>query len=731
MDQEEETPFVIDETSAPIYTNIHDSPATAALRTVSHPPNTSQLLPAEASPNFVSMSQVVVNDNFYGPSTGATNSANKSINISSHSNSSSNSNSNSSSNIRAPNPLPKNSLGYDNIRSTPRAAPITAEGTVFIEKSSSLEFGEESFISIDETDGFTDPLTTRRNPSSQQPNSNLNPTKPYDWLSYSFQNGKTSSEVDVLSLLLSDDSKLKVLGSHCQYASQTAQEAATCLAKGDISQAVGLHVSAAKLFKECAIQIKGSAFGTTMPLLSYSLLVLSHAQARNASLLLKHGRLDLCPLPKTSLRRDATIPPPTGIVKKIRDSINGQTEDDMTESIFLGDDAKSFKRAVQQPVAASATTMPKVHKGDKETSLLQLQQTQASNKAINPLDDMMELEKELRDMNMTLEMGVGLGSSVASIGAGKKSLGGESFLVVPPENNGGSSYMSSSIMWASGVGKQHGRGRVQRGVSIPNPPSKQHIAQPGTIIRPGIKGGGGGPIITPGVKGNGGGGPVITSGGVADLNSSWWGQASALASSTTSISNSMVGIRPPSSSQTTSSPIDPTSAPANTKQLVKLLDSLKAIGDENAVLMRELENAETARKQAKAADDAMERFREDYNKRFLKLKAALEKFRKEYPDKRDANAATNLFSNSEHLKSAMNAELQKRNAELQRRDKVIKKLQADLIQAKADLKDSNEKSAKKDIALSKYEKFYKEVKMRSAARQAQREQEQKARKPKR
>ena len=166
--------------------------------------------------------------------------------------------------------------------------------------------------------------------------------------------------------------------------------------------------------------------------------------------------------------------------------------------------------------------------------------------------------------------------------------------------------------------------------------------------------------------------------------------------------------------QVTSSPTDPTSAPANTKQLVKLLDSLKAIGDENAALMREVEGAEKARNEAKAAREAMKQFKADYRKRFATLKAALDKFRKEYPDIRNTNA-TNVVSNSEHVKTTMTMELQKRKVELQRRDQVIKKLQADL-------KEANQKIEKKDIALTKFERFYREVKMRSAARQREREQ---------
>ena len=76
---------------------------------------------------------------------------------------------------------------------------------------------------------------------------------------------------------------------------------------------------------------------------------------------------------------------------------------------------------------------------------------------------MMELEKFLRDKNMPLEMGVGLGSYVASLEAGKKVV---KCFGSPTRKQWTSSYMSSSIMWASGVGKQHGRGRVQQRVII-------------------------------------------------------------------------------------------------------------------------------------------------------------------------------------------------------------------------------------------------------------------------
>ena len=73
--------------------------------------------------------------------------------------------------------------------------------------------------------------------------------------------------------------------------------------------------------------------------------------------------------------------------------------------------------------------------------------------------------------------------------------------------------------------------------------------------------------------------------------------------------------------------------PANTKQLMRLMDSLKTLGDENASLLREVEEAEAARLEAKAAREAMKKFREEYTNRLSKLKAALKKYAQEYPQK--------------------------------------------------------------------------------------------------
>ena len=84
---------------------------------------------------------------------------------------------------------------------------------------------------------------------------------------------------------------------------------------------------------------------------------------------------------------------------------------------------------------------------------------------------------------------------------------------------------------------------------------------------------------------------------------------------------------------------DPHSAqPANTKQLMRLMDSLKALGDENAVLLREVEELESARAEAKTVREEMRKFKDEYKRRLDKLKEALKKYAQEYPKQLDGAA---------------------------------------------------------------------------------------------
>ena len=75
------------------------------------------------------------------------------------------------------------------------------------------------------------------------------------------------------------------------------------------------------------------------------------------------------------------------------------------------------------------------------------------------------------------------------------------------------------------------------------------------------------------------------------------------------------------------------------------MDALKTLSEENANLMQEMEEAEAARNEAKAAKEQMARFKADYGKRFAHLKAALQKFRESHPENGPAAAGGNQESN--------------------------------------------------------------------------------------
>ncbi|KAL7450553.1 hypothetical protein ACHAWC_005027 [Mediolabrus comicus] len=185
----------------------------------------------------------------------------------------------------------------------------------------------------------------------------------------------------------------------------------------------------------------------------------------------------------------------------------------------------------------------------------------------------------------------------------------------------------------------------------------------------------------------------------AALDQSWWGggggQGSILAT-TAVASNQRTQQQTLGSNQANAS--------TNAKQLMQLMDSLNRLGNENAQLMREVEEAKAARAETEAAKQMMAQFKTDYNQRFIKVKEALEKYKHASGD--------NPVGNSAYVKSASALELQKK-------DQMIKKLAADLRKERSE-------SKKKDTALRKYEGFYLEVKKRSAEKREQQQRQQQA-----
>lgn len=455
-----------------------------------------------------------------------------------------------------------------------------------------------------------------------------------------------------------------------------------------------------------------------------------------------------------------SLPPEDRLRATIRASMTRNNEVDMTESTFLGGmKEKSNGETLGTSITTTHSSIPSPT--TINTSSIHIQATARHH--LNPIDDMMRLEKELRDMDMTIDLGVGVGNSALSLTdlsshvihhhplpstSSYKDMDINDCSVLPSSSLAlGASYMSSSSMWAShSIHKttsshtttsttaapfinQHtiisnpilgGRGRGDR-VKSTYTKSTSHSSNSNLNIPP---------------KSNSSLSTSISSPHThANLENSWWGHASILASSTVSLGNSIVGIKSPSyyqgsgASIHSSSVIHPhhssipsssassSSPPVTTKQLLRLLDTIRTLGDENASLLREVENAQKAQLEAKATREAMKHFQDEYSKRFSTLKLALEQYKRENPTSMTTSSSSHCTTppSSHPIQTSTYVASE---AALRNKDMEIEKLQAQL-------KQEREESKKKENALRKYENFYKEVKARSAQKAKQREDEQK------
>lgn len=455
---------------------------------------------------------------------------------------------------------------------------------------------------------------------------------------------------NILALFLSgraEDSQVTLkLVDLSEQANEAVQRAATAKEEFKLSEALDAHSTAAKLFYEAALLLKDCNSVST----ANSFLILSQAEAKSALALKRVIKL-----------RPNTLQTKDRLRATLRGALDKKAEADISDSIFLGTvDKPPSKTAANAPGATAAKTPGKT--------------PEESGGPNNPVDDIMQLERELQNMDMGLE----LGNSIASLDSRgnarlKTSTIGGSFMVVPPGSN---SYLSSSMVLPANPPRQIrtvGRARANR---------VQNMIDASSSVRP-TKGMVTKPLTSPPP-------PPSVPGG---LESSWWGTASQVLSSSVSENHS------------------PSSGTAPTKQLMRLMDSLKTLTDENAALLREVEEAESARAEARAAKQEMRRFREVYAERFEKLKEALEKFRKGYPEAASGGGATagitNPVATSDYMNRASTLE------QLARQEQLIRKLTADL-------KKEKEENRKKDAAIRKYESFYREVKARSAQKAAQR-----------
>jgi hypothetical protein len=545
-----------------------------------------------------------------------------------------------------------------------------------------------------------------------------------------------SGRGDVLSLLLSGppageaggaeaaDGVARLTGG-CQEGAGAARRAASLARAGEAGAAASEHARAAAAFRAAALAVREDE-----PAVSRSLLLLSLAQARAAEGLVsrggkegavageggagegsgnqregRKGRDRSGSMGEAAFEDRGAAPKGAGgapggegapeagtkeerIRAKIRGAMEtGTREADLTDSMFLGPGTgvADRPRSAPAPTAASASAAPTVSLRSQERA------EEDFPTATNPVDDMMRLESELRDMDFALKMG----SSVASLSTRASTRTGRamdgSFYVVPSGGAGGgatqplANMSSSSVLRASpfaAPSRTASRARAGAGGTAGRSPQE---SAPG---------------------------PAAAASQSAGLESSWWGGpgvgggASIMAASISSISGSGATRRAGGGG---------VGGQSSTKELLRLLDTIKTLSDENAALMREVEGAQSARHEARVAREQMKRFKADYAKRFVTLKAALGKFRQQYGDSKDAGAGPP--PNSSAANPLLGSDFSKSASEAQKKDALVRKLTADLKKEKED-------SKKKDAALRKYESFYREVKARSAQKAMQRQQDQ-------
>jgi len=527
---------------------------------------------------------------------------------------------------------------------------------------------------------------------------------------------------DVLAVLLGEmqQSECTSLLSGTESANEIALKATEAKQQGDLLSALNHHTIAAKLYKDIAVAIRD-----INPPLTSSLLLLSQTQAKSAIALksivkLKPSELHQI-LPPSSRESpenhsSAAISQKERLRAVVRGALSSRHphEEDLSDSQFLGrtemeTTGKIVATKTRSSIAHSENKLGWKSKNyddtrnDYEGTLLTEEHDPLKNDSSNPVDEMMELERELRDMDMALELGNSISSLDVRIQNRMKNsmIGDGSFMVVPP---GSSSYMYSSI-W----GSSHGHNKSKQAtVSSNNQQGTAGVRARANRVQN---------MLDASVTHNSrplyqqhqiGTAQTISNKNTSGLESSWWGNTNTtsqiLSSSVMSLGGGRSGIEGGASSDISNS-----QSSGNTKQIMRLMDSLKTLGDENAVLLREIDELEAARSEAKAARETMKRFKLEYSERFSTLKNALEKFRQE--NLSGKNTCNGPVSTSDFMKNATLLD------QLQRQDQLIQKLSRDL-------KKEKEESKKKDSALRKYESFYRDIKARSAQKAAQRQTQQ-------
>ncbi len=136
-------------------------------------------------------------------------------------------------------------------------------------------------------------------------------------------------------------------------------------------------------------------------------------------------------------------------------------------------------------------------------------------------------------------------------------------------------------------------------------------------------------------------------------------------------------------------------------EVMRLLGCMKTLGDENAVLIKQVEESARVRQESERVRREMAEFTEKYARNFKELRIALEEFRQKYPH--DANPANHVRASQDLAR--------------------IKNLEAEVENLMLRFNREKELNRKKDAMLKKYEQWYQTLRGHAKAAKQQQQQQ--------
>ena len=142
---------------------------------------------------------------------------------------------------------------------------------------------------------------------------------------------------------------------------------------------------------------------------------------------------------------------------------------------------------------------------------------------------------------------------------------------------------------------------------------------------------------------------------------------------------------------------------ARDEEVMRLLQSMKTLGEENAALLQENQALRHSNRENARAREDIDEFKQRFQEKFGALRAALVDFRDRYPG--DANPANALLSPSAVLPPASDGTTSRES-----------QLESALRQLELNLATAREENRRKDLMITRYETWYRTLKANARKR---------------